>query len=160
MAMFPVTSFHHMVEPLYLDERLEQRERSRVVHVLGRFIKSIFPFVYYVGPPRSRKSIEAQLRRRLCFPTELWAPYGPASEVVAVLKIIQKEFSLPNYNFIPSDPLELIMNCGYDNDGIYTLLALEKNYGVTYRNEETARISNEILTIGQFVNDFFERRRK
>lgn len=148
-----------MTEPLYLDERLEERERARLGHVFARWLKKLIPRLAYHGPPCARRSVEAQLGQRSCFSREVWREYGPAEEVVGVLETIQKELSLPNHNFIPDDALVLIMSSGYDIDDVYAVLELERKLTVKYTDEELERIRNEDWTLGQFVKDLLTRDR-
>ncbi len=143
-----------------IDERLEERERDRAEHVLARFLKKLCPVLAYNGPPRTRRSVESQLLQRSDFLPGVWSEYGPPAEVIAILEIVQKELSLPNHNFIPDDPLVLLMSSGYDKDDVYVLLGLEERYGVKYQDEEVERIRNEDWTLGRFVKDLFERNRK
>ena len=146
-----------MVEPLYLDERLEEQERTRVKHVLARWLKKLIPALAYNGPPRARRSIESQLLLRPRFSSELWSGCGPPAEVAAILEIIRNELALPNHNFIPDDAVVLLMSSGYDKDDVYAMLELEKRYAVKYKDEEVERIRKEEWTLGQFVKDLLAR---
>ena len=148
-----------MVKPLYLDERLEEQERARIGHVLARWLKKLIPRLAYHGPPHTRRSVEAQLGRRSSFSPEAWREYGPAEEIVEILETVRKELALPNHNFIPDDPLILLMSSGYDRDDVYAVLELEKKFAVKYRDEELERIKNEDWTLGQFVKDLLTRGR-
>ena len=147
-----------MIEPLHIDERLEERERARIGHVLARWIKKLIPALAYHGPPRARRSVESQLLQRPRFSSELWSEYGPPAEVAAILEIIRKELALPNHNFVPNDPVVLLMGSGYDKDDVYALMELEERYAVKYKDEEIERIRKEEWTLGQFVKDLLARR--
>jgi len=147
-----------MVEPLYLDERIEEQERVRIGNVLGRWLKKLIPALAYHGPPLSRRSVETQLRERAYFPSELWKEYGPPSDVAAILDIIRKELHLPNHHFIPDDPVVLVMRSGYDTDDVYALIELEEWGGVKFEDKEVERIRNEEWTLGQFVKEVFEKK--
>lgn len=148
-----------MTEPLYIDEQLEEQERARLRHVLGRWLKKFIPVIAYHGPPRARRSIESQLLTRPGFSPELWSECGPPAEVAAILEIIQEELALPSHNFIPDDPVVLIMSSGHDRDDVYALIAIEKRYAVEYRDEEVEQIRKENWTLGRFVKDILARRR-
>ena len=147
-----------MIEPLHVDERIEAEERARIGHALARWLKRLFPALAYHGPPRARRSIESQLLKRPAFSPELWSEYGPPAEIAAILEIIQKELALPNPNFIPDDPVVLLMGCGYDIDDVYALLELEERCAVKYKDEEVERIRKEEWTLGRFVKDLLARR--
>jgi len=147
-----------MIEPLYLDDRLEEQERVRVGHVLARWIKKLIPAFAYHGVPVARLSVEAQLRQRARFPSELWNEHGPPSEVAAILEIIRKELHLPNHHFIPDDPVVLLMRSGYDLDDVYALINLEEWGAVKFEDTEVERIRNEEWTLGQFVKEVFEKK--
>lgn len=149
-----------MDQPLFLDEQIEKQERARLGHVLARWLKKLIPILAYNGPPRTRRSVETQLLQRPCFSPKVWSAYGEPVEVVAILEIIRKELSLPNHNFIPDDPLVLLMSSGYDKDDVYAMLELEKRYGVKYQDEEVKRIMDENWTLGQFVKDLLGMKRK
>ena len=146
-----------MIEPLYLDERLEEQGRARIGHALARWLKKLFPALAYHGPPRARRSVESQLRQRPEFLPELWTDWGPPAEVAAILEIIRKELALPNHNFIPDDPVVLLMGSGYDKDDVYALMELEERYAVKYKDERVKRIRKEEWTLGHFVKDLLVR---
>lgn len=146
------------IEPLHVDERIEAHERARIGHALARWLQRLFPALTYHGPPRARRSIESQLLKRPDFSPELWSECGPPAEIEAILKIIRKELALPKHNFIPDDPVVLLMGCGRDIDDVYALLELEEKYAVTFQDEELERIRQEEWTLGQFVKDLLARR--
>jgi hypothetical protein len=87
----------------------------------------------------------------------LWSECGPPAEVAAILEIIRKELALPNHNFVPNDPVVLLMGSGYDKDDVYALMELEERYAVKYKDEEIKRIRMEEWTLGQFVEDLLAR---
>lgn len=149
-----------MTEPLYLDERLEERERARVGHIVARWLKKLIPSLAYCGPPRTRPSVATQLGRRSSFSADAWRGYGTEQDIAEILETIQKELALPNHNFIPDDPLVLLMGSGYDRDDAYAVLELERKFAVKYTGEELERIRNADWTLGKFVKDLLTRTSK
>jgi hypothetical protein len=157
MGLFVEVFLTDMIEPLCIDERLEEQERARMGHVLARWLKKLVPVLAYDGPPRTRRSVEMQLRRRSHFFADAWSEYGATEEVLKILEILRQELRLPNHNFVPHDPVVVLMSSGYDKDDIYALLELEKKFSVKYSDEEIERIKNENWTLGRLVRDLLGR---
>lgn len=151
--MLPV----NMGRPLFWDEPIEARERARFIHVLNGWIRKVFPNLAVIARRPGRRSVETQLRQRSCFSAEAWNDYGPVPRVVAVLEIIQWELALPNHNFLPDDPLVLLMNSSYGIDDTFAFQELESRYAVKYNDEDFQRMKSEEWTLGQFVKDLLER---
>ena len=147
------------MRPLYLNESVEARALGHWGHGIRRHILKLIPPLKFYLPPRGRPSVISQLEQRPEFPSSMWTEHNSPDDVVAVLKIISGGLNLPNHNFIPEDPLGLIMSSGTDPlDEIEALMELEEKYHVKYTNAERRRISLEEWTLGEFVNDLLERR--
>ncbi len=148
-----------MDRPLFWDEPIEAQERGRLVHVLNGWIRKLFPNLIIIARRPGRRSVETQLRQRTHFSAEAWNEYGPLPQVVAVLELIQWELALPNHNFLPDDPLMLLMNSSYGIDDTFVFQELETQYAVKYNDEDFQRIKNEEWTLGHFITDLLERGR-
>ena len=115
-----------MDRPLYLDERIEQRERARLKHVFARWLKRFLPALAYRGPAGAaiRRDAVASTVGLFTGSVEFaWAAAG----IVAILEIIREQIGLPNHNFLPDDSLALIMNSVYDLDDVYALANLRRD---------------------------------
>lgn len=146
-----------MEQPLHIDERLEERERVRVIHVLNRWLRKLFPNSAIIARRPGRRSVESQLRQRPHFLAELWNEYGPQPQVISILKTIQWELALPNHNFVPDDPIVLLMKSAYGIDDVFAFQELERRYSVKYQKEELEQIKDEDWTLGQFVKNLLAR---
>jgi hypothetical protein len=142
--------------PLHVDEDLEAKERGRLGHVMARWLKRQFPRLAYAGPPPGRRSVYEQLSTRARFPDEQWFEFGPQDAVLQILELIQRELAWPNHNFLPDDPLTLVMT-GFDLDDVYALRALERQFGVSYSVGDVQCIINGKWTLGRFVRDVQDR---
>lgn len=148
-----------MDRPLFLDEPIEAQEHARLVHVFNGWIRKLFPDLAIIARRPGRRSVETQLRQRSHFLAEAWNGYGPLPQVIAVLELIQWELALPNHNFLPDDPLALLMNSSYGIDDTFVFQELETRYAIKYNDEDFQRMKNEEWTLGHFVTDLLERGR-
>jgi len=141
-----------VTQVLHVDHDLESKERKRLEKRIGCFIKTIFPrFAYRDSLPRT--SVVSQLN---CRPKDVLATWAPCNEIKTTLQILslfQKELSLPNNHFIPSDPIALIVRSGLDIDSTYLFLALRDKFGVSYDWPQIDRMCNEGWTLGEFIDD-------
>jgi hypothetical protein len=142
--------------PLQVDEDLEAKEKSRLGHVVGRWLKRQFPRLAYTGPPAGRRSAYKQLLTRSLFPCEQWVEYGPQDAVLRILELVQRELNWPKHNFLPDDPLALVVT-GYDLDDVYALNEIKRQFGVSYSDRDMECIVNEQWTLGSFVRDVLKR---
>jgi hypothetical protein len=150
----------HMDRPLFWDEPIEARERARLIHVLNGWIRKLVPNLAILARRPGRRSVETQLRQRSHFSAEAWNKYGPEPRVVALLNIIQRELALPNHNFLPGDPLVLLINSSYGIDDKFAFQELESRCAVKYNDEDFQRMQAEKWTLGDLVADLMERETK
>lgn len=146
-----------MKRPLFWNELIEARERTRFVHVLNNWISRFFPNLAILARRPGRRSVESQLLQRPHFATEAWREYGLLPQVIAVLKLLQWELGLPNCNFLPDDSLSLLMDSCYGIDDVFVLQEIETRYAVKYRKEDLQRIRDERWTVANLVTDLLER---
>ena len=99
-----------MYNPLHIDQRVESDARSGWMRAFGRWLQTkCHPFIVHRDRPYGRKSAESQLWRRKEFDASAWAGVGDADAVRKVLKIIKDEMDWCNCNFVPDDPLWLVL---------------------------------------------------
>ena len=150
-----------MIENLYRDDSIELTERNRVSHIAGRVLKRLLPFIYYVGPPSTRQSVIAQLRKRGEEAIDEWRAFDDVQWISTVLAIVRDELSLPNCRFIPNDPLQVILQSGVDSDVDHLFLAFYEQLGIRYSNEEIESSIQQQMTLGEFImNDLGVRLRR
>lgn len=141
--------------PLQIQPEIEAsttRNYSRWRQLL-KWFHGFVPLRLYYEPPYGRASLEAGLRCRPQFPAWEWEANGIEVEhALQILRILQTEMNLPNYNLVPDDPLPLVMIPDYDDFPQESVrLGIREKLGVEIGSDTLQRACNNNWPISELI---------
>jgi len=138
----------------------QKRNGGRIQRFIA-WIQKCIPLLIYYEIPYGRASVEPQSLLRSHFPSAAWKemPYLP-DDMESVARVIASEMQLPNWYFVPNDPLPLILTPKFDDLAAAAVLqGIRQHFELTITCNELNEISQgSNPTVGQFIKDVLARR--
>jgi hypothetical protein len=134
-AMLPLTAPDaSLCEPTGLASHLQR------IPVVGCIFSG---FAHYERVLRMTRLLEVQLIRRACFPTEEWESTGHDPQAAEKLaRAIVTRLPWPNYYFLPSDALDLVLLDGDSMGAFEASFAIKKELGINILPGSISRLGS------------------
>jgi len=110
---------------------------------------------------RERQLIEEQLSMRKSFPNNAWQKCNlPMNVVCQILDRLRIRMNWPNRNYLPNDPLQLLLIQQNDEFASWEfLLDLKDGFKIKCSGEELASMAHEGQTVEGLIRDVLKKQR-